>query len=377
MQRSGEYINNLSGEAMYKSFRPAPLPPVIDMDSEMVSLLTGATKALATLDTLSSYIPNMNLFVSMYVRKEALLSSQIEGTQATLEDVLDPLIEKNANQNVSDVVNYIKATEFALERMNTLPLCNRLIKEVHEVLMSGVRGQEKNPGEFRTSQNWIGAAGSSLKNARYIPPNPDDMINAMSDLEKYVNSDDSLDLLIQAALLHYQFETIHPFLDGNGRVGRLLITLFLMEKKVLNSPALYISYYLKKNRIEYYDRMSEVRNKDNYEQWIKFFLNAIKESADESVDTIKKLSVLHDSNIEKINAMGRAAKNARAVFDYLEQNPIIDIGKTAEELNLAFSTVSLAVNRLVDAGILIKTNNANRNRVFSYEEYLTILRKDT
>jgi len=377
MQKSGEYIRNLSGEAMYKSFRPAPLPPVIDMDNEMVSLLTGATKALATLDTLSLYISNMNLFISMYVRKEALLSSQIEGTQATLEDVLDPLIEKNANQNVVDVVNYIKATEFALERMNTLPLCNRLIKETHEVLMSGVRGQEKNPGEFRTSQNWIGAAGSSLKNARYIPPNPEDMINAMSDLEKYINSDDSLDLLIQAALLHYQFETIHPFLDGNGRVGRLLITLFLIEKKVLNSPALYISYYLKKNRIEYYDRMSEVRNKDNYEQWIKFFLNAIKESADESVETIKKLSELHNANTNKIDAMGRASKNARAVFDYLEQNPIIDIGKTAEELNLAFSTVSLAVNRLVDAGILIQTNNANRNRVFAYEDYLAILRKDT
>ena len=377
MRRAGEYISNLSGEAMYKSFRPAPLPPVIDMDKEMVSLLTSATKALATLDTLSSYIPNMNLFVSMYVRMEALLSSQIEGTQATLEDVLDPLIEKNANQNVADVVNYIKATEFALERMNTLPLCNRLIKETHEVLMSGVRGQEKNPGEFRTSQNWIGATGSSLKNARYIPPNPEDMINAMSDLEKYINSDDSLDLLIQAALLHYQFETIHPFLDGNGRVGRLLITLFLMEKKVLNSPALYISYYLKKNRIEYYDRMSEVRNKDNYEQWIKFFLNAVKESADESVDTIKKLSELHDANSKKIDAMGRATKNARAVFDYLEQNPIIDIGKTAVELNLAFSTVSLAVNRLVNAGILIQTNNANRNRVFAYEGYLAILRKDT
>lgn len=377
MGGAGKYISNLSGEAMYKSFRPAPLPPEIDMDSEMISLLTDATKALATLDTLSSYIPNMNLFVSMYVRKEALLSSQIEGTQATLEDVLDPLIEKNTNQNVSDVVNYIKATEFALKRMNTLPLCNRLIKETHAVLMSGVRGQEKTPGEFRISQNWIGAAGSSLKNARYIPPNPEDMVEAMSDLEKYINSDDSLNLLIQAALLHYQFETIHPFLDGNGRVGRLLVTLFLMEKKVLNSPALYISYYLKKNRIEYYDRMSEVRNKDNYEQWIKFFLNAIKESAEESVDTIKKLSALHNINIEKITAMGRASKNAGAVFDYLEQNPIIDIGKTAEELNLAFSTVSLAVNRLIDAGILIQTNNANRNRVFAYEDYLAILRKDT
>lgn len=377
MKRSGEYISNLSGDAMYKSFKPAPLPPHIDMDSEMVSLLTNATGALATLETLTSYIPNMNLFMSMYVRKEALLSSQIEGTQATLEDVLDPLIEKNANQNVADVVNYIKATEFALDRMNSLPLCNRLIKEIHEVLMSGVRGQEKNPGEFRTSQNWIDAAGSSLKNARYIPPNPDDMTDAMSDLEKYINSEDSLNLLIQAALLHYQFETIHPFLDGNGRVGRLLITLFLMEKKVLSSPALYISYYLKKNRIEYYDRMSEVRNKDNYEQWVKFFLNALKESAEESVDTIKKLSALHDANIEKINTMGRAAKNARAVFNYLEQNPIIDIRKTAEELNLAFSTVSLAVNRLTDAEILIQTNNANRNRVFAYEDYLAILRKDT
>ncbi len=377
MQRSGEFVANLSGDSMYKSFRPSPLPPNIEIDNEIILLLTGATKAVATLDTLSSYIPNMDLFVSMYVRKEALLSSQIEGTQATLEDVLDPLIEKNTNQNVADVVNYIKATEFALNRMQELPLCNRLIRETHAVLMSGVRGQEKSPGEFRTSQNWIGAAGSTLKNARYIPPNPSDMSDAMTDLEKYINLDDNLDLLIQAALLHYQFETIHPFLDGNGRVGRLLITLFLMEKKVLNSPALYISYYLKKNRIEYYDRMSEVRNKDNYEQWIKFFLNAIKESAEEATATIKELSTLHDKNISLISSMGRASKNAKAVFDYLERNPIIDIGKTAEKLNLAFSTVSLAVGRLVDAGILIQTNNANRNRVFSYEDYLEILRKDT
>lgn len=377
MQRAGEFVANLKGDAMYKSFKPSPLPPIIDIDNEIVSLLSEATKAIVTLDTLSSYIPNVDLFVSMYVRKEALLSSQIEGTQATLEDILDPLIEKNANQNVADVVNYIKSTEFALKRMDELPLCNRLIKETHAVLMSGVRGQEKNPGEFRTSQNWIGAAGSTLRTARYIPPNPNDMSEAMSDLEKYINSDDSLDLLIQAALIHYQFETIHPFLDGNGRVGRLLITLFLMEKKVLNLPVLYISYYLKKNRIEYYDRMSEVRNKDNYEQWIKFFLNAIKESSEEATATIKELSTLHDRNIGIINSMGRSSKNTKAVFDYLEQNPIIDIGKTATELNLAFSTVSLAISRLVDSGILIQTNNANRNRVFSYENYLAILRKDT
>jgi len=377
MNRAGEYITNLSGETQYKSFRPAPLPTEINMDTEMISLLTDATKALAILDTLSSYIPNMNLFVSMYVRKEALLSSQIEGTQATLEDVLDPLIEKNANQNVADVINYIKATEFALERLNTLPLCNRLIKETHEVLMRDVRGQEKNPGEFRCSQNWIGAAGSTLKNARYIPPNPEDMNQAMSDLEKYINSDNELDLLIQAALIHYQFETIHPFLDGNGRVGRLLITLFLMEKKRLNTPALYISYYLKNNRIEYYDRMSEVRNKNNYEQWIEFFLRAIKESSEDAVETINRLSALHNKNISIIEQMGRASKTAKEIFCYLEQNPIIDIKKTSQDLSLAFSTVSASVKRLEECGVLVHTNNSNRNRVFAYKDYLDILRKDT
>lgn len=377
MKRSGEYVSNLSGEAAYKSFRPSPLPPEIEMDAEMIELLTSATKSLSALDTMSTYIPNMNLFVSMYVRKEALLSSQIEGTQATLEDVLDPMVEKNANQNVADVINYIKATEYALERIKTLPLCSRLIKETHEVLLGGVRGEEKNPGEFRISQNWIGAQGSSLKNARYIPPNVEDMKEAISDLEKYINSDDTLDVLIQASLIHYQFETIHPFLDGNGRVGRLLITLFLMEKKALNSPSLYISYYLKKNRIEYYDRMSEVRNKDNYEQWIKFFLRAIAESSDEAVDTIKKLSDLHTKNVELISNMGKASKNAQIIFDYLEKNPIIDTRKTSEELGISYSTVSRIIAKLEECGILKQTDNATRNRVFAYDDYLEILRKDT
>ena len=377
MSIAGTHITNLSGDAAYKSFRPSPLPPQLNIDEDMLSLLTGATKALATLDTLATHIPNMNLFVSMYVRKEALLSSQIEGTQATLEDVLDPLIEKNANQNVADVVNYIKATEFALDRMNSLPLCNRLLKETHAVLMQGVRGQEKNPGEFRISQNWIGAQGSSIKNARYIPPNPQDMIEAMSDLEKYMNENDNIDVLIKAALIHYQFETIHPFLDGNGRIGRLLITLFLLDKQALHYPALYISYYLKLNRIEYYDRMSEVRAKDNYEQWVKFFLLAIKESAEEAVDTIHKLSALHDKNVEIIEKMGRQAKTARQIFDYLEKNPIIDIGKTAHELSISFNTASTYINRLLECGILMQTNNSERKRVYSYEDYLTILRKDT
>lgn len=377
MSIAGTYITNLSGDVAYQSFKPSPLPPELNIDDDMLSLLTGATKAIAKLDTLATYIPNINLFVSMYVRKEALLSSQIEGTQATLEDVLDPLIEENTNRNVADVVNYIKATEFALDRLTTLPLCNRLLKETHAVLMQGVRGQEKNPGEFRISQNWIGSQSSSIKNARYIPPNPQDMAEAMSDLEKYMNGDSSLDVLIRAALIHYQFETIHPFLDGNGHIGRLLITLFLMDKKVLHSPALYISYYLKLNRVEYYDRMSEVRAKNNYEQWVRFFLLAIKESSEEAAETIIRLNALHNKNVSVTDGLGRQGKTSRLIFDYIEKNPIIDIGKTSHDLGISFNTASSHINRLVEHGILAQTNNSERRRVFAYEEYLSILRKDT
>lgn len=377
--RAGHYKSNLSGEMAYKSFMPNPLPPdpPIELTEDIVSLLVKANSQLAVLESVATRIPNVELFVSMYVRKEALMSSQIEGTQATLEDVLNPMLDANTNRNVADVVNYIKATEFAIKRLQTLPLCNRLIKETHAILMEGVRGQEKNPGEFRHSQNWIGGQGSTIKNARYIPPSPYDMSDAMSDLEKYINADDELDALIRAALIHYQFETIHPFLDGNGRVGRLLITLFLMEKKVLTTPALYISYFLKKNRVEYYDRMTEVRTKGNYKQWIKFFLQAIMESAEDAVATIDELIVLHDANVAVISRLGRAAKNAILVFNYLESNPIIEIRKTSEALGIAFNTVSSAVNRLVDAGILIQTSGISRNRTFVYEAYLDILRKGT
>jgi Fic family protein len=377
--RAGHYKSNLSGDMAYKSFVPNPLPPTppIELTEDMVGLLIKANSSLAVLESVATRIPNVELFVSMYVRKEALMSSQIEGTQATLEDVLDPLLDANANRNVADVVNYIKATEYAINRLQTLPLCNRLIKETHAVLMESVRGQEKSPGEFRYSQNWIGGQGSTLKNARYIPPSPDDMSTAMSDLEKYINADDDLDYLIRAALIHYQFETIHPFLDGNGRVGRLLITLFLMEKKVLTTPALYISYFLKKNRVEYYDRMTEVRTKGNYEQWVIFFLQAITESAEDATTTIDELTTLHDKNIDLISKMGRAAKNTMLVFNYLEANPIIEIRKTAEALDITFNTVSSAVNRLITAGILVQTSNANRNRTFAYEAYLDILRKGT
>ena len=359
--RAGHLITNLFGEAAYKSFVPNPLPPTppIQLSNDLINLLVKANSQLAVLENIATHIPNVQLFVSMYVRKEALMSSQIEGTQATLEDILDPLLEENTNRNVADVVNYIKATEFAINRLKELPLCNRLIRETHAVLMSGVRGQEKSPGEFRTSQNWIGGQGSSLNNA------------------KYIHSEDQLDPLIRAALIHYQFETIHPFLGGNGRVGRLIITLFLMEQKILSTPALYISYFLKKNRIEYYDRMTEVRTKGDYEQWIKFFLQALIESAEDAITTIEELTALHDMNIALISKMGRISKNALLVFRYLETNPIIDIRKTAEALDIAFNTTSSVITRLKELGILVQTSTGSRNRTFAYEAYLNILRKGT
>ena len=379
--RAGFYRKNLTGEMAYNSFVPSPLPPVppIALSSEELELLIKANSELTLLEGLAIRIPNINLFVSMYVRKEALLSSQIEGTQATLDDIFDPLLDNNINADVSDVINYIKATEFAVSRLKELPLCNRLVKEIHAVLLENVRGQEKNPGEFRRSQNWIGGQGSTLKNARYIPPNLEDMENAMSDLEKYINADDGTAPLVKAALLHYQFETIHPFLDGNGRVGRLLITLFLLEQKVLSVPALYISYFLKRNRLEYYDRMMEVRRTGNYEQWIKFFLQAFVESAEDAIATIDKLKALHEKNFAVLltGIPKRQLENAGKLFTYLEANPIIDITKTAQQLDLAYNTTSRLVSAFGKLGLLRQTNTKNKNRVYAYEEYLQILRKGT
>lgn len=379
MNRAGKYVDNLTGEAAYQSFKPNPLPPIpeIEMDEEIVRLLVDANKQLVKLDTASQLISNADLFISMYVRKEALISSQIEGTQCTLDDVLDPEVETNTNLDVSDVINYVKATQYALKRLEKLPLCCRLIREVHEVLMEGVRGQDKTPGEFRYSQNWIGPANCSLKDARYVPPNVEDMQNAMSDLEKFINENVDYDPLIRVALIHYQFETVHPFLDGNGRIGRLLILLYLMEQGLLAKPVIYISYFLKKNQVEYYDRISEVRRSGNFEQWIRFFLEAVSKAASDSLEAICQLSALHDRNIEKLPKTTRSKDNLRAVFDYIEQYPIIDIKKTAKELEVSYNTVATAVKKLVEIGILQETTNAARNRVFAYEEYLGIMRRDT
>jgi Fic family protein len=377
--RAGSYRTNLKGEKQYKSYLPKPLPPnpPIYINEDLVNLLVKANRSIGILNSLSKQIPNVDLFVSMYVRKEALLSSQIEGTQATLDDILDPDIEENMNQDISDVIKYIKASKFAKARLGELPLCNRLIQETHKVLLDDMRGGEKYPGEFRRTQNWIGPAGSNLSNARYIPPNKEDMLDGMSDLEKFINNEDDMDPLIKIALIHYQFETIHPFLDGNGRIGRLLINLFLVDKGLLNYETLYISYFLKRHRIEYYDRLMEVRLKGNFEQWVRFFLEALYESAEDAVMTIEKLIILHDINKKKIRDSKTTSRNVMKLFSFIEENPIIDINKTSVALGVSYNTVSKAVNDLMEVGILIKVDKSKRGRIFSYEEYLELLRKDT
>lgn len=379
MNRAGKLVENMPGDTAYQSFYPSPLPPVpaLEFDVEALRILVNASRSLKQLDVSAQLIPNAGLFISMYVRKEALMSSQIEGTQCTLEDILDPELDVNANLDTEDVVNYVKATQFALSRLRELPICNRLLREIHAILLDGVRGQEKSPGEFRRSQNWIGPAGCGLKDARYIPPNPEDMMNAMSDLEKYINENAEYDPLVRAALIHYQFETIHPFLDGNGRIGRLLILLYLMEQGLLKEPVIYVSYFLKKNQVEYYDRISEVRRSGNYEQWVRFFLEAVDAAATDAVESIEKLSKLHDENVAILPKSKRKKDNLRALFDYLEMHPIIDIKHTSNALGVSYNTTSTAVKTLMDLGILHETTNAARNRVFSYEAYLKILRSGT
>lgn len=375
MNRAGQYITALRGVASYKAYRPNPLPPFpkIEMDTEMVTLLSKAHNYLGKLDMMSELIPDMNMFLSAYVRKEALLSSQIEGTQATLEDVLNPNVDIAVNLEINDVINYVNALNFAIEKMKELPVCNRLLCETHRVLMQGVRGQEKNPGEFRHSQNWIGASNSNLKTARFIPPTVEDMQTAMSDLEKFINDYD-MDILLKTALIHYQFETIHPFLDGNGRIGRMLITLILLANGILHRPVLYLSLYLKTNRIEYYDRLSEVRTKGNYEQWIKFFLHGIIETCEDGIKTIESINSLIKMDEKKLV---KKTETISKVFDYIKEHPIITIGGAATALNLSFNGVSNAVKKMVEVNILKEMTTKARDRVFEYTSYIDILKSGT
>lgn len=382
--RSGSYKRHSIGvnnglDDSYASFCPAPLPPnpPLELSSRMVALLVKATGCIRELDVRAQLTPNIEPFIAMLALKEALMSSQIEGIAVTLEELLDPQREESTNPAVRAVVNNAAANEFALQDLKHEPLSNRLLKATHAVLM---QGEPKTLGEFRTKQNWVGRRGSTPQNALYVPPAPDDMLRAMDDLERYIHGDvydDGLDVLIRAALIHYQFETIHPFIDGNGRMGRLLISLFLHEQKVLSKPALYISCFLKEYRREYYSSLMEVRTAGHFEQWVQFFLLALSDAAEDAIATTKALVALRQQNQALIAQSGRAAARTLKVFNYLERHPIIEIGKTAEAVGLSYNTVASAVQWLVKQGILVPTTNFRRNRVFVYEAYLGVLRPST
>lgn len=383
--RSGSLRVNLSGELAYSSFVPADLPPnpAVEVNVAMQRLLMRAREKIAALQTAARHIPNMEVFLSMYVRKEALFSSQIEGTQATLDDMLDPCLDENTNRDVAEASDNVQAALFAigeLQKENGLPLSLRLLRETHRVLLTRSRGADKTPGEFRSTQNWIGPTGCSLRSAAYVPPNPEDMLKGLYALESYMHRESDLDPLLRAGLIHYQFETIHPFADGNGRIGRLLILLFLLDQKVIAAPYLYISYFLKLNRTQYYEALMRVREKGDYEGWLQFFLTATTTAAEDALTTIDRLvQVKADSSAAILEGCRGAVRREKRLsfLSYLERKPIIEIGRTAQELGWSFPTASKFVQDFVKAGLLRETTGRRRSRIFSYEPYLKVLRKDT
>lgn len=378
MSRQGKYITQIQG---YKAFIPTPLPPEppLNIDTDLIKKSEQATLSLARLDGLAYLLPNLDLFIAMYVKKEALLSSQIEGTQASLEDLFEYESGGSVDNinDVQEVVNYIKAMNYGIERLKTFPMSMRLVKELHGILLKGTRGTYKTPGEFKRSQNWIGPANSTLQNAFFIPPSPEESYQAMSDLEKYMHDDSPYSVLINCALLHYQFETIHPFLDGNGRVGRLLITLYLYWKGVIEKPILYASYYFKKNRQEYYDRLMMVRNSGNYEQWVQFFLEGITQASDAAVEDTKKILSLQSTDQELLWVQKISSPMAVRLLNRLFYTPIISIKHVEEYFDISYPTAAQLINQFVSAGILKETTGQKRAKRFVYAKYMAILSEGT
>lgn len=378
MNRSGAYINQPTG---YKAFIPKPLPPkpLITLEGDLQNLLSKADMSLARLDGIGYILPNVDLFIAMYVRKEALLSSQIEGTEASLEDLFQfesGEQPKNIN-DVSEVVNYIKALNYGIERLGNFPMSLRLIKEIHGVLMKGVRGGEKMPGEFRKSQNWIGPKGCTLNEATFVPPPPHEAEKAMGDFEKYIHNKERLPLLADCALVHYQFETIHPFLDGNGRLGRLLITYYLYWKGALHKPLLYLSYFFKKRRQEYYDRLNMVRENGDYEQWLAFFLKGIKETADSAIETSRRILELQTSHRNLLWKKKISSPFAVGILEKLFFTPYVSVNDIAKGFKISFQTASTLVAQFEKAGILKEITGRKRDKRYIYADYLNILSEGT
>lgn len=373
--RSGHYAMQPSG---YRAFVPNPLPPEpsLAFTPELMGLLSEADRKLGRLDGVTQVLPNPDLFVSMYVKKEALLSSQIEGTQASLQDVL-AIEESRLNDDTLEVANYIEAMDYGLDRLREFPLSLRLIREIHARLLATGRGSERTPGEFRHSQNWIGAQGCTLGDAAYVPPALEDMHQALGDLETFFYSNLEMPTLVKIGLIHAQFETIHPFLDGNGRMGRLLIAFWLCNEGILSKPVLYLSYFFKRNRQEYYDRLMDVRHKGAWEEWLAFFLRGIAQTSDEGVASAKRIIALQGECVHRINEE-RLSANHAALLDYLFESPYVTKRKVANALSVSEPTAKNVIDNLCRLGILKDAApHAQRSKRYVFRPYLDILEPGT
>lgn len=374
--RAGRYVRQPTN---YFAFEPAPLPPdpPVALSGDLAPLLSRADRALGRLDGSVLTLPNPDWFVFMYVRKEAVLSSQIEGTQSSLQDLLSAEAQlfpsDSQPRDVNEVINYVGALNFGLQRLKDLPLSARLIREIHERLLHGVRGSRLTPGEFRRSQNWIGPAGSGLGDAVFVPPPPALVPEAMGQLERFLHSQDDLPALIRIGLAHAQLESIHPFLDGNGRVGRLLITFLLTEQGILHKPVLYLSHYFKRRRAEYYDRLQAVRDVGDWEGWLAFFLEGVEQVSADATEVARKVLLLREENRSAItNELGRVAGNGQKVLEALFERPIVS---TADVMGITGTTHAAAnnlVRRLEDLGILIEITGYTRNRRYRYDPYVRL-----
>ena len=377
MSRSGGFRQTQQG---YKAFFPTDLPPVppVTVDGDLRPLLSRADQALGAINTIASVLPSPELFVAMFIQKEALLSSQIEGTQSSLVDVLGVDTDQEPVADVGEVVNYIKAMRHGLHRLQKedFPMSLRLLREIHGVLMQQVRGGKPalTPGEFRTSQNWIG--GTNLGNARFVPPPPHEMLSALDNLEKYLHIENDEPVLVRCALIHYQFETIHPFNDGNGRLGRLLVTFYLVWRGVLTEPMLYLSAYLKTHQQEYYDRLQQVRTSGNYEAWVTFFLEGIVTVSAQVVETTKAIQQLERRDIDRVleSSAGHAGV---LLLRYLMRQPVVRVQDIEKALKISYSKANNLAADMEQLGILKQITPGRRNRKFKYDQYVQILSEGT
>ena len=373
--RAGRYIMQPSG---YRAFIPAPLPPdpPVQIAGELQLLLSQADRALGRLDGSIQTLPHPDLFVYMYVRKEAVLSSQIEGTQSSLQDVLAAeakILAPDRPKDVDEVVNYVRAMNHGLKRLAELPVSVRLIREIHTELLQGVRGSHLTPGELRTSQNWIGPGGCTLNEASFVPPPPHEVPQKLAELEKFLHTNTGLPLLIEIGLAHAQFETIHPFLDGNGRIGRLLITFLLCERQVLLKPVLYLSYFFKRYRQQYYEQLQSVRDAGTWEQWLTFFLKGVVEVSGQATDTARRILDLREAHRRAITEkLGRAAGNGHRVLEHLYEHPIISVNEVQGLIATTYPAANDLVARMVDIDILREVTGQARNRKFIYQTYIQL-----